>query len=179
MKDALAPLDRTTLAIWRTANLAGWAALALGVAFLIHWTASEYIGRYANVFQVYALDHKAEWLTGWGFLRGISLRVGVSVIVALAIGGIVGAKVVKHQPKLAAATAAAYSLITILAIAYYPSDTVQTFRAGPQKILLTGNPLVHGFGGNGGAGWIYDATVLATIPLAALAARFVASRRAV
>lgn len=173
MKDALAPLDRTTLALWRTTNLVGWAALALGAALTIHWAAAEYSDRY---FPQAYLNRKWEWLSGWFILPSFAFRFGVSLLIAVAVGGIVGTKAWKHQPLFAAGVATAYSLITIFAIAIY-AGPVDTYRAGPQEIPVTGPTLAHGFGGYGAGGWIYDLLTLSTVPIAALCARFVAKHR--
>jgi hypothetical protein len=174
MKDALAPLDRTTLAVWRTTNMIGWAAFAVAAALAVHWLAAEYSGRYfANAY----LNAKPDFSwTVWFVLPKLAFRLGVTIIVALAIGGIVGMKTWRRQPLLAASAAAVYSLITIFSLQSF-AGSVGTFRTGPQDILVTASRPGFGLGGTGAAGWVYDLLVLSTIPIAAAWARHVAKLR--
>lgn len=173
MDDALAPLDRRTLAFWRTSNIVGWAASALAVAYAMHWIAAEYSGRY---FAQAALDHKWEWTTGWFVLPSFAFRAAVSVMIGIAVGLIVGGRAWRRQAVVAASAATAYALIAIYLLSIHPGAT-ETYRAGPQQILVTGPRLAHGFGGHGASGWIYDGLTLLTVPVAAAVARISARRR--
>lgn len=172
MNDALAPLDRRTLAFWRVSNLVGWAAAGLAVALLIHWIADDYSLRFFATF----LSNKMEWVTGWGILPSFGLRLGISLVIGVAVGSIVGGKVWTRPVSIAAAVAAVYASISIFAVTTHPGP-VGTYRAGPLGVLVTGPTILHGFGGYGIAGWIHDALTLTAVPVAALTAWFAARRR--
>lgn len=175
MNDALAPLDRGTLAFWRASNLIGWAAAGLALALGIHWVAAEYSARY---FGQAALNQKWEWFTGWGVLPSWAFRGGVSLVIGVALGLIVSRKTWKHQTLMAAGVATAYALISTYALTFHPGATA-TYRAGPQQILITGPTLAHGFGGYGASGWIHDGLTLLAVPVAAAVAWFATRRRRV
>lgn len=109
MTDPLDRLDRATLVMWRTGNVVGWSLLALAAGLLIHMTVDRLLSQAL-------LPAGFAPVGGSDALRAIPVLAqgGVSVLVGIAVGGIIGAKVWRREVITAAIVAAGYVALTYL-----------------------------------------------------------------
>lgn len=89
MADDLSWLDRTTLGIWRLANASVWTLAAFLAAMVMHLS-------FVGLMRHPAIDLYPH--VPYQFLAS----AGLSLLIGFAIGGIVGVRVWRWQPGLAA-----------------------------------------------------------------------------
>lgn len=173
--DTYDALDRATLATWRVGNLVVWTGAALLVAIIIHLVADELATRFHLPLGFGGLDVRPHQEFGgtWQFWAPLyGFRAGISIIIGLAIGTVLGLKAIRRPAALAALTATAYILITWLAL-----ETSVFYRARGDGTVVTGGSR-HGFPATA-IEWSYSVLGLIVLALAPLWARFVARRKVV
>jgi len=178
MDNAYDPLDRATLATWRASNALGWGAVAVAIALVIHTVGDQLVRRVhiPNLFTINGRPVGFFTYTVWGILPQYVYRGFIALVVGVAIGWLVGRKVWRSQPAIAAAAASAYVLITVLVIesATRPILPFTVQRGGYSS--ASGEYTVHGLP-SGVREWGYSALGLVAVLVAPLVARFVAKRR--
>lgn len=120
MTDELSRLDRSTLRLWQGANLVGWSLLALLVALVVHLGV-------AGLFRGTALD-----IMGHPPLQLLA-ALGLALVVGLAVGGIVGARVWRRQARTAGAVSALYTALALTrlrGLLGWPTEVTRTVRHG-------------------------------------------------
>jgi hypothetical protein len=169
------PLDRATLATWRTVNVVGWGGAALAAALVIHTVGDQLSRRYMGTFgggmnTRPARGFGATWQY-WGPKYG--LRAGVAILAGLAIGLILGTKAWRRPVALAGAVAAVYVLLAWFAI----EKSIPPLRFDPVTGgTIGGSTPHHGLPANL-LEWSYSALGLFAVVVAPLVARFVARRK--
>lgn len=163
MADDLSRLDRATLAVWRFANASVWTVAALLAAVVIHLA-------FVGLMRHPAIDLYPH--VPYQFLAS----AGLSLLIGLAIGGIIGVRAWRWQPALAAVASCAYVAVALVLFrrllgwptnvttTVYPSDNGQ---ARSVAIGFADLPLTAAY-------WVVVASI--TILVASLWARRIARR---
>lgn len=173
MTNQLSLLDRATLTIWRAINEAGWTFLAFILATAGHIGLTFWLNDRRALGGTSAFDLNARAGTEDGvddIIAKFGLRLGLTILVALLIGWIIGRRAWRRQVPLAALAALGYVLYVTISLEYSSSAEIFAGLAdGTELHIIRRTTLLSGM--------LYDTVVAATIPLAALWARRVAQRR--
>jgi hypothetical protein len=106
MNQRLGVADRTTLSLWRSANVLGWSLLSLALALFLRRgfeAAADLIGRHS-------LMNVSDWLGYWEY--ALFVLVPSSTVCGLLVGSIVGSRVFRKPPRVAVFVAALYAIVT-------------------------------------------------------------------
>jgi hypothetical protein len=152
-------------------NVLAWSAVAVAVALVVHQAFVHAVVRYVrwNMFGFSLNERPDSFITTTWFELPRFIAKGVcDVIAGFAVGGIIGSKVWKHQPWVAAAAAAAYSLVVVFLL----ESWARLFGDSGPAVLQ------RGLGGSGWSAVLYDLVGIVAILTAALWARHIARRHA-
>lgn len=163
MADDLSGVDRMTLAVWRLANASMWTVAAFLAGAVIH------LG-FVGLMRHPAIDLYPH--VPYQFLAS----AGLSLLIGLAIGGIIGVRAWRCQPALAALASGAYVIVALVLFrrllgwptkvttTVFPSDGGEARSVG---IGFADLPVTAGY-------WVVGASI--TILVASLWARRIARR---
>lgn len=175
MRTELGTLDRVTLTAWRFVNETGWTTFAFLVATAAHLGGTFWLqSRLLVTSTAFNLNARAGAEEGFDdVVAKFGLRIGLTILLAAVIGGILGRRVWRRQVLYAAVAAAAYVIYTLVWVEHSASGTevfIQ-FPGGSEQHFVRRTALLPAL--------LYDFVVAATIPAASWFANRVIRRRRV
>jgi len=175
MEETLDPIDRATMVTWRASNLLAWGGVALAAALVLHTVGDELAKRVHRV-NIFSLNGRPEPEFGtWQFFApSYGYKSFIAIVIGVAVGFIVGSKVLKASAWVAAGVASAYALITWIALES-SLRVIHPSGEGAEPGFSVGVPR-HGLP-SGAREWSYSLLALFAVAAAPLVARLVSKRR--